>query len=356
VLASMIHSVNRRSGRHWFQGATLGLFLFFVAGCGGSDGVGPSSETPAAGVPAEPATTPVDSTGLPSGDSLPPPPSDSAAIGPSTFTGATAPGIVFGTFNMMNEYFNTIHTGALRGGISPGESTRKMLADAQKKGARLVIKLCGGKDSFVLANGTFSLTKWKEMVVRFKDMDLNSYIADGTILGHYLIDEPHRAERWGKVISQATLEAMAKYSKQLWPNMTTMVRVKPSWLAQAPITYTNLDAAWTQYEVHHGDVTKWATTEVAAAKLKGLGLVAGLNVIAGGNGSSGLPRLKPSWPPPMSANEVRSYGNVMLSQAHMCGFFMWMHDLPYYGRSDIKSAMAELSSKAKAHAKTSCQQ
>lgn len=353
----MIPNGNRRSWRHWFLAATLGLFLALVAGCGSSDGVGPSSESPAASVPADSVTTtPVDSAAPLPGDSLPLPPGDSTAIGPSTFTGGTAPGIVFGTTNMMNEYLNSVHTGALRGGISPGESTRRMLAEARAKGARLVIKLCGGKDSFVLANGTFSLTKWKEMVVRFKDMDLNSYIADGTILGHYLIDEPHRAERWGKVISQATIEAMAKYSKQLWPNMTTMVRVKPSWLAQAPITYTYLDAGWTQYEVHHGDVTKWVTTEVAAAKLKGLGLVGGLNVIAGGNGSSKLPPLKASWPPPMSANEVRSYGNVMLSQSYVCGFFMWMHDLPYYGRSDVKSAMAELSSKAKAHAKTSCRQ
>jgi hypothetical protein len=35
---------------------------------------------------------------------------------------------------------------------------------------------------------------------------------------------------------------------------------------------------------------------------------------------------------------------------------MWQHNLSYYGRSDIKSAMAALSVQAKAHPKISCNQ
>jgi hypothetical protein len=58
----------------------------------------------------------------------------------------------------------------------------------------------------------------------------------------------------------------------------------------------------------------------------------------------------------MSASEIRNYGSAMLGQSHACAFFNWTHDTDYYGRSDIKSAMADVSAKAKAHAKTSCRQ
>jgi hypothetical protein len=36
--------------------------------------------------------------------------------------------------------------------------------------------------------------------------------------------------------------------------------------------------------------------------------------------------------------------------------FRWQYDATYFGRSDIKSAFADMSLKARAHAKTSCRQ
>jgi hypothetical protein len=232
-----------------------------------------------------------------------------------------------------------------------------LLSTARAKGARVVIKLCMGRDMFVKnADGTFSFTKWKELVDRYKSVDFASYITDGTITGHYLIDEPSRPERWGgKIISQATIEAMAAYSKNLWPGMPTLVRVKPSWLASAPVTYTHLDAGWFQYAARFGDPATALAAEVAAAKSKGLGLMASMNVLDGGNGSSGIP----GWSKgkyAMSATEVRSYGTALLNQGYVCGFYTWMWDVGYYGRADITSAMVALSAKAQAHARTSCQQ
>jgi hypothetical protein len=148
---------------------------------------------------------------------------------------------------------------------------------------------------------------------------------------------------------------MAKYSKELWPQMTTMVRVEPSYLASASLTYKYVDAGWTQYQVAKGDAAKWVAAEAAAAKRKGLGLVVGLNVINGGNGSSKIRGTRSGkWS--MSASEIRNYGSAMLGQSLACGFFNWTHDPEYYGRSDIRSAMADVSAKARSHVKTSCRQ
>jgi hypothetical protein len=58
----------------------------------------------------------------------------------------------------------------------------------------------------------------------------------------------------------------------------------------------------------------------------------------------------------MSASEIRSYGSALVGEGYACGFFNWTHNSSYYGRSDVKSAMADVSAKARNHAKTACKQ
>lgn len=268
------------------------------------------------------------------------------------------PGLVFGSSGgVLNAYLNTVHTGWLNGGSLSPNNILSNLSAARSKGGRVVIKLCKGKDQYVKnADGTFSLSKWKSLVSQYRNLNLGPYIKDGTIIGHYLIDEPHRAARWGgKGISHQTLEEMAKYSKQLWPDMHTMVRVVPSWLAGASFTWKYVDAGWTQYRSTLGDPAKYVKNEAAAASREGLGLVVGLNLLDGGNGSSRI-RGKTSGKWAMSASEIRSYGSAMLSVSQACAFFNWTYDDDYYNRSDIKKAMADVSALARRHAKTSCRQ
>jgi hypothetical protein len=337
--------------------SACGVVLLLLGGCGGEDsGLSPSDVPVIAADPADSIGV-VDSTVAPTDSTIP---IDSAVLidttGISTLTG-TAPGIVFGTIQIPTSLINSVQTGTLVGGEIDPVNVLTYLSATRAKGGRIVIKLCRGRDDFVKnPDGTFSFTKWKALIDRYRTVNLAPYINDGTILGHYLIDEPHRTARWGgKIIPQATLEAMAKYSKQIWPGMTTFVRVAPSWLAGVSTTYTYLDAGWLQYESWMGSVSTKLASEVAAAKRKGLGLAVGLNVLDGGNGSSkvaGWTRSKYK----MSASEIRTYGTALLSQTYSCGFYNWMWDSPYYGRTDIKTVMAELSSKARNHIKTSCKQ
>ena len=309
--------------------------LLVVCGACADDRAGPSSPADATFTPAEsidPAAAVLD-------------------------TRSSRPGIVFASFSMSNAYLDNVHTGWMSGGSLDPSNIISNLSGARARGGRVVVKLCKGRDHYVKnADGTFSLTKWKSLVSRYRSVNLGPYINDGTIIGHYLIDEPHRAAKWGgKPISQKTLEEMARYSKELWPQMSTLVRVAPSWLASSAIQYKYVDAGWTQYTHKKGDAAKWVASEAAVAKRKGLGLVVGLNVLDGGNGSSKIA----GWTKgkyAMSASEIRSYGSAMLTEGLGCAFVQWTHDTKYYGRSDIRSAMSDVSQKAKAHAKTSCRQ
>ena len=331
--------------------------MAIIAACGGSDGVGPTTESPTATapVPTDSAAVPdsplpVDSMMVPIGDTT----SGAAGI---ALSGSAAPGIVFGSYDLDIALLSSVQTGALR--VPSPSMLLTELATARSRSARLVVKLVGGSDSWVKnSDGTFSFTKWKSMVDRFKAINFSSYITDGTVLAHMLIDEPNRASKWGgKIISQATLEQMAKYSKQIWPSMPTVSRVVPSWLAASSVTYTYLDAGWTQYTSRKGDAAKWLASEVAAAKTKGLGVVVSMNVLDGGNGSSGI-RGYTSGLYSMSATEIRTYATALLNNSYDCGFFLWTYQYgkTYYARTDIKAAMADMSNKAKAHVKTSCRQ
>ncbi|MBA2457870.1 MAG: hypothetical protein H0V43_02805, partial [Gemmatimonadales bacterium] len=341
----------RRAG---IKAVTSAILLLVGAACG-EGGVGPSptvASVPADSIEVIPDSTPPaapapgDSTAVPPDSAAPPPPADSTVV-----SGAVVPhaGILFGSFSMPASYLDNMLTGWMQGGALSPETILPQLSLTRAKGGRAIMKLSMGHDRYVQnADRTFSLSKWKALVDRFKSVNLDPYIADGTIVGHYLIDEPHRTQRWGgKIISQATIEEMAKHSKQIWPGMTTFVRVVPSWLASAPVNYVHLDAGWTQYERGKGDPAQWVAAEVAAAKSRGLGLTVGMNVLDGGNGSSGIPGYTPG-KYAMSASEIRSVGTAMLGPSHACAFIMFTHDLTYFNRSNIKSAMADVSAKAKA--------
>ena len=93
---------------------------------------------------------------------------------------------------------------------------------------RVVVNLAGGQRTFRDADGHFSFALWKQRVDRFRGIDFSSYVDDGTVIAHYLVDEPNDPANWSGVpISGATLDQMAQYSKQLWPKMATVVRAYP---------------------------------------------------------------------------------------------------------------------------------
>jgi hypothetical protein len=304
----------------------LALMLGAAFGCGSTDNLSPSSDAPA---------------------------SDPDASAPTSLdTGTLKPGIGFGSFGLDNTLLGTTQNVTVR---QPGpKDILWLLSGARARGARVIVKLSGADRYYLNSDGTFNLSKWKTMVDRFKSVDFSSYVADGTLMAHYLVDEPNDASNWGgKAIPQATIEAMAAYSKQLWPSMTTIVRVVPSWLNNTGTHFVALDAAWAQYAGWKGDINTWMTREVTAAKGSGLSLVMGLNVLDGGTSSSGIPGRK-AGSYAMSASQLKSWGTTLVSQPSVCGFVMWTYSSTYYDRSDIKTAMADLSSQARAHATVSC--
>lgn len=263
----------------------------------------------------------------------------------STFRG----GIPFGVFHLPNDQYGKIYTGSL-GNIYP-KYLIGYLEIARRNGTKVMLSLPSGEENFKNSNKSFSMSKWKDQVNRFRGVDFSSYIEDGTVIGHYILDEPHDPANWGgRLIPPATIDEMAKYSKQLWPTLPTVVRSWPKYLKG--YNYKYLDAAWAQYSERHGPVKEFIEENVRLARESGLALVVGMNQLAGGS-SRGL-RGYYSGRYSMSASELESWGNVLLGSSYPCAFLSWKYDSKYMGRSDIKSAMTRLAEKARNRATKSC--
>jgi hypothetical protein len=286
--------------------------LFTLVSCNGTDSLEPDNSAPAT-----------------AGDQVQP------AFASTGFAG----GIPFGTSALPTSEFGDRYNGAMRN-IWP-EYLVQELAAIRERGGRVVLMFAGKEDNYKDAEGHFSLTKWKQRVDRFRGVNFSAYVQDGTIIGHYLIDEPNDPANWnGEPISPSTVEEMAQYSKQLWPGMTTIVRAEPGYFGDS---HPYLDAAWAQYVNRKGDAGDYIRRNVADAQSRGLGLIVGLNLILGGvNGSA------------MTASQVEAWGSALLGSSYPCAFISWQYDAGYLASSSVKSAMDALRAQAENRATRSC--
>ena len=304
-------------------------------GCDGSNAMTPDTNTPVAGIDEGDATDPT-SVGA----------DDTSAVelissgGPS-LSAAFAGGIPIGTSAQPNTMFGSVYNGALRN-IHPQYLARDLSA-IKSRGGKIALMMAGPDWLYKDAAGHFSLTKWKARIDRYRNTNFNAYISDGTLIGHYLVDEPNDPANWnGRPISGDVVDEMARYSKSKWPNLPTIVRTYPVYLERwGPYRY--LDAAWAQYVYRKGEVNSFITSNVASAKRQGLGLVVGLNLLKGGPN-----RAK------MTATQVKSWGAVLLNNSYPCAFISWQYNDNYLSTSSIRDAMNYLRNRAEDHATRSC--
>ena len=253
-----------------------------------------------------------------------------------------AGGVPVGLFALPTSEYGSRYNGALRN-IGPGELVAQLSAIKQR-GGKVILMMAGSQPYYKNADGSFSFSKWKARVDRFRKVNISSYINDGTIIAHYLIDEPYDPHNWGgRPVGGSTVEDMAQYSKNIWPSLKTVVRAEP-YLITWSGNYRALDAAWAQYLWRKGNVNDYIKKNVAAAKDMGLGLVVGLNVYKGGQPNN-------SW---MSPSEVVDWGTALLNSGYACAFISWQYGPSQINTSAMRDAMSTLRRKAENSPSRSC--
>jgi hypothetical protein len=264
-------------------------------------------------------------------------PADDGSLASLSFSG----GIPMGTFDLPTSYLGSRFNGAMRY-IWPAYLNSNLSA-IKSRGGKVVLMLAGPERFYKDGNGHFSFTKWKARIDKYRNVNFSSYVRDGTIVAHYLIDEPYDPANWnGRPVPGSTLEAMAKYSKQIWPSMATVVRAEP-YLIKWSGRYQYLDAAWAQYLQRKGDVNTYIRRNVSEAQNMGLGLVVGLNLIDGGTNNRH-----------MTASQAQSWGSALLNSSYPCAFLSWDYNSSLLGTSSMKDAMSALRRKAQSRSSRSC--
>ena len=327
-----------REGAAWIAGALVTLVL----GCGGgSEGgqptgveertgaeglvLGPKKATKGGGKPASPPGNP-SSAGIPVGPFGTDTPDLEPLQSSFGFTGAQAP-------------------------MGPGRMIN-YLTEARRLGYRVVLQLVGGHGKYTDSQGNFDLGMWKGRVDRLLPVaaEMQPLVDDGTLLGHLMLDDIKAFK--GRDPTQADIDEMARYSKSIWPNWATFVRRHATGMPGRLEDYVHLDGVWNQYRANRGDPAQWAKEQADAARTAGLIFINGLNILAGGDGSSGLSGFFGNkWA--MSADELRTYGEAMLSEGP-CALLMWKKEDSYFSRQKIRTALRDLAAIGASQAATSC--
>ncbi len=341
--------------------ALLAVMMLLCAGCaGGGDSL--ASESP---LPPGDSIAPPGDTLLPPADTIVSPPDtivsppDTVLPPPDTVAPPPPPppsgpplehvGIPFGPAQQPvtgwgPQFSGTVYTAHV-------ENLQRDLETARRAGLRLFISLCGSAPYNRDEKG-FSLRLWKQRVDRFRAFDMTPYIEDGTIIGHFILDEADDPSNWnGHLVAHRDIEEMARYSKEIWPTLPTIIRAWPEFLKGH--RYPHLDAVRVQYHERFGDIDQFINKNVQLTRDLGLVLLAGLNVIDGGGETSGMPSYREG-KRAMNPSQLRSWGGRFFAEPDICGFIMWEYREDYFSRSDVIAAMRDLSQRAEALPKRTC--
>ncbi|HET9722640.1 MAG TPA: hypothetical protein VFR44_02220 [Actinomycetota bacterium] len=248
----------------------------------------------------------------------------------------------------------------------PTRAVRR-LNQARRAGMRVIVKLAGSQEHYRDPDGSFSLRKWKARVDEYRDAGLEEFVEDGTIVAHQLVSEAKADDQWGgTIIPNDVLDEMAAYSESIWPGMPTLVRADAVDLEEDAAgpdepwpggwTWTYLDAASSRYSARKGRPAGFARTEQAAADRQGLALAIGMNVLSGGDGSSGIPSPERGDAWAMSPRELRTYSAELLEHSAACSFEMWKYfpRATYFEKRRIVRAMKDVAAIAAASPTVSC--
>lgn len=242
-----------------------------------------------------------------------------------------------GTFQVANE--------------SPTWTVRTLLPMVRDAGMTVTLRMAGDHGSYTTSGGSFDLEAWKDRVDLWAGSGVQAFIDDGTLVGHMILDDIHNFS--GADPTGDQLDEMARYSKEVLPGLMTFVRCQASTMPEPTAgVYVHLDASVNQYQSGDGEIEGYVAEELAAATALDLGIINGLNIADGGDGSSGQPGWR-SGRYAMSADEIREYGSLLAAMPGVGMFLNWEYDgdeawsdgtigADYFDQPALQAALVEL--------------
>jgi len=271
-----------------------------------------------------------------------------------------AAGVPFGIFALWNggqRLASPVDFTASQDYTSP-ETVVATIANARAARHRLVLVLTGGNSADYLTAGKFDLIKWKRRIDQYDTAPIRSAIAagvaDGTVLGNSIMDEPEH-KKWGGVVTKPLLDSMAAYAKRAFPTLPMGPSHGPNGYYQWRPTerYRVVDYVLNQYNywVTNGDAAAWRDKVLAQATLDGVGVAFSMNILDGGQNAprdgtwtcpTGTSAGRGTYEPAcrMTATQIRTFGQTLGPSG--CAMLMWRYDSLALARNDNQQAMRDV--------------
>jgi hypothetical protein len=238
---------------------------------------------------------------------------------------------------------------------------------ARSKKQRLILAMTGGPSTRYTTNGKFDMTKWKSKQNTFNTSTIRNAIAagvaDGTVIGNQLIDEPE-TPRWGGTVSKAVIDQMATYAKSMFPSLPMGINVGPpaykNWRTSE--TFKVLDYELFQYNhyVTAGNIGAWRDAVLSRARADGVTPAFSLNILNGGvqdktgtwdcPGTGGKGTRFPNCR--MTADQVKNWGLAIGTAG--CAMQMWRYDDAFMAKSANQDAFRAVASLLSSKPRRSC--
>ena len=233
-----------------------------------------------------------------------------------------------------------------------------LIANARATGQKLILVLTGGGQAQYSTNGAFDLAKWQARIDQYNTAPIRDAIAagvaDGTVLGNSLMDEPEH-KNWGGVMTKPLLDTMAAYAKVYFPTLPMGPSHGPNgyYLWRPNERYRVVDYVVSQYNywVTDANVAAWRDKVLAQAKLDGVAVAFSMNILDGGQNAArdgawscpaGMSAGRGTHEPAcrMTATQIRDWGKALGPAG--CAMLMWRYEDKAMGLPDNQQAMRDV--------------
>jgi hypothetical protein len=277
--------------------------------------------------------------------------------------GQPSRGIPFGPFNAWNARGLKANTDVFTASI--GSTNPRNILDriavARARGMKLILTMTGGAHGNYMTDGVFDMVKWQAKMDDYNmpalKMAIDAAVADGTIIGNSVMDEPHVSGRgdgntWGPrgTMTKERVDQMCAYVKGIFPTLPVGV-VHPHKAFDPAHSYRVCDFLVDQYSWRQGNVTQFRDEVLALAQRDRIAIVFSLNILNGGvqaarrkswdcslETTGGRGTHEPNCR--MTPEQVRDWGRL-LGRAG-CALVMWQYDDAFMSNPENQRAFADL--------------
>jgi hypothetical protein len=282
---------------------------------------------------------------------------------------APGAGIPFGPSGMTGGPMEVVPFTMTLRGVAPANIVTT-LRDARSVKTSLILNMTGGKHEKYMTNGAFDYAKWVAAMDEYKSDAIRqavaNAVADGTIVGNSVMDEPHVSgagdgNTWGPVgtMTKARVDQMCAYVKQIFPTLPTGVAHRHD-VFEPTKSYRVCDFIIAQYSSRLGSVTEFRDAGLALARRDGHAIVFGMNILNGGtqdkdgvwncSGTGGIGTYSPNCR--MTPTQIREVG-LTLGPAG-CGLTMWRFDQTFVANLENQRAFGEIGTRLSAMPGKAC--